>query len=1196
VWELYLRQIELENFKSFGGKLTIPLLEGYMAITGPNGSGKSNIADAILFVLGPKSSKAIRAGKLPDLIFDGGKSRRPAELTRVSLIFDNHDRLIPWDADTVKLTRTVKLSSSGEGYNSYFYVNDHRSSLGEFDELLSSARISAEGYNLVQQGDVTRIVEMGNLERRRVLDNMSGIARFDADIAKAEEERAETEENLDRISIIKKELEAQLEQLEQERAEARRYLDTKAELDLAKAQLAHKSLELARSEAGSAEEQIHSYDNEIASLEEKRRQLLEEAAAFEEEKGRWEQEMESRGGDEYRALKDKRDELMVEAARRKDRAERAESDIAEVDGRAAEAEEERQALDAEEGEAKTARAAASDRKEAAVEERDSLQGRLETLRQEIDSRGGELARLQEETAAAEAEIEECREAQHALTLERGSLESRIEALERERSSLEEDIETAKFEAQDAEWQMRELRTSEGESARRAQELAGTLRDLKQEESRCAQDEKDLRQAVYRLEREYNSLKAEKEAAENLQKGYNRAVAAVLEARDRGSIKGIHGTIAELAEAEERFETAVAVAAGGRMQAIIVDDDQVASEAIAMLKRSKAGRATFLPLSKMQEGRPRAKAIMAAERAIGYAIDLVSFDPAYRAAFWHVLSDTVVAEDLPSARDLMGGVRIVTLEGELIEAAGAMVGGSVAKQGMRFGSAAAGRLEKVAEELRHASEEAERAQTELRTLTERMRAMEEELREASSSSRDFEEGMGRLERKRDEARQRRDQAKERLEAVKQEASGEESSLQAKDEELRRCAASLQESRGRRDALKEEMLQLAPEEVQLQLNELQQALIEAERAASDTAASLREADSRLVSLSERRQENEGEALRLEERAASLRRERDQAREEESAIRTEMAAVKGMMQSMENELRELRDKRDDAYRKSVARSSEADSMKDRIDTKRDFQTGLRLRHEQAMQRVAQLENELEAFSVEVEPPLPSMDSIRGRIRRHESSLEAMGNVNLRAIEDHEEKSGRHARMLEEVERLEAQRQELLALMEALNEEKKKVFDGVFKAVDANFREVYADLSGGGDAYLSLEDPQEPFKGGLMINAKPKNGKLLRLEALSGGEKSLTALAFIFALQDHQPSPFYLLDEVDMFLDSVNAEMVARRVKQSCAKAQFVQISLRKVTLGKADHLMGVTRQPNGVSKVIMQPEFPEVARKLGDAEGSA
>jgi len=170
---MYLKQIELENFKSFGGKLTIPLMEGYIAVTGPNGSGKSNISDAILFVLGPRSSKAIRAGKLSDLIFDGGKSKSPSTYTKVSLVFDNQDRLIPWDADTVKLTRLVRLSQNGETYNSYFYVNDNKSSLTEFDNILSSARISADGYNLVQQGDVTRIVEMGNIERRKILENIS---------------------------------------------------------------------------------------------------------------------------------------------------------------------------------------------------------------------------------------------------------------------------------------------------------------------------------------------------------------------------------------------------------------------------------------------------------------------------------------------------------------------------------------------------------------------------------------------------------------------------------------------------------------------------------------------------------------------------------------------------------------------------------------------------------------------------------------------------------------------------------------------------------------------------------------------------------------------------------------------------------------------------------------------------------------
>ena len=234
---MYLRQIELENFKSFGGKVTIPLMEGYMAITGPNGSGKSNIGDAIMFVLGPKSPKAVRAGRITDLIFSGGASKSRAKSMTVSLVFDNSDRILPWNDDTVRLTRFVKLSDNGEDYTSYFYINDQKSTLGEFDSLLTKARISADGYNLVQQGDVTHIVQMGNLERRRIIDGISGIASFDADIAKAQGEKKEATDNLNLIDVLREDKERQLKSLEKDKQQAQIYLESKNALDIAKAQL-----------------------------------------------------------------------------------------------------------------------------------------------------------------------------------------------------------------------------------------------------------------------------------------------------------------------------------------------------------------------------------------------------------------------------------------------------------------------------------------------------------------------------------------------------------------------------------------------------------------------------------------------------------------------------------------------------------------------------------------------------------------------------------------------------------------------------------------------------------------------------------------------------------------------------------------------------------------------------------------------
>ncbi len=268
---MHLKEIELENFKSFAKKTRIPLLEGYTAVTGPNGAGKSNISDAILFVLGPKSSRVIRAGRLTDLIFNGGKEKRPAKECRVSLHFDNSDRLIPIESNDVKLTRLVRTSDTAEGYYSYYYVNDRKSSLGEFDNLLANARISADGYNFVQQGDITRIVEMTNLERRRILDDIAGITKFDEDIQSAEKERLTAEENINRLSIILDEIKKQMKQLETDREGALKYKDLHDRLSLAKASLAMKNKEAVDREISSYREQVATYTQESTKAEERKR-------------------------------------------------------------------------------------------------------------------------------------------------------------------------------------------------------------------------------------------------------------------------------------------------------------------------------------------------------------------------------------------------------------------------------------------------------------------------------------------------------------------------------------------------------------------------------------------------------------------------------------------------------------------------------------------------------------------------------------------------------------------------------------------------------------------------------------------------------------------------------------------------------------------------------------------------------------
>src|SRR2546422_4414237 len=305
----------MENFKSFGRKISVPFLQGYTSITGPNGSGKSNIADAILFVLGPRSAKAIRAGKLTDLIWNGGKDRKGAGYTEVSLTFDNRDRVIPMEADDVKLTRRVVVSKSVEGgYNSYFYVNDRSSQLQEFDQLLAHARISAEGYNLVQQGDIQKIVQMSAMDRRRILDDIAGITKFDEDIGAAEGKRKATEDNLERIRIILQEIEKQLKQLESDRGSALKYKELKGKLDLAKAQMTYKNKALVEEAIASTREQLAKHEGERAKLEEQKAKLQADLAAAEQHLQELERKIAERGGEEAQHLQEKLNQARIDRA------------------------------------------------------------------------------------------------------------------------------------------------------------------------------------------------------------------------------------------------------------------------------------------------------------------------------------------------------------------------------------------------------------------------------------------------------------------------------------------------------------------------------------------------------------------------------------------------------------------------------------------------------------------------------------------------------------------------------------------------------------------------------------------------------------------------------------------------------------------------------------------------------------------
>lgn len=1182
---MYLKQIELENFKSFGGKLTIPLMEGYMAVTGPNGSGKSNITDAILFVLGPKSSKAVRAGKLTDLIFDGGKNQGKAGFTKVSLVFDNADRLMPWDDDTVKLTRFVKIADNGTDYNSYFYVNERKSSLTEFDSLLTKARISADGYNMVQQGDVTRIVQMGNMERRRVLDSISGIASYDADIEKAQGERAEATANLERIGIIVTELEGQVRKLEKDREEAKRYLELQKAYEMAKAQSVHRQYQIEQSKLDSINGYIADLDREIAELNANKMRIAAEAEANEKAIIAKEAEIAEKIGPEYVKVKQHIENSRVKLATLKNDAERAAEDKEEQMNLKERFEE---SVAENRKDFKTVSETLKDvqiKKDGARQKLETAQAEDESINKEMSKHGGEHIELQNRLSKLETDIDAAENREHNAEVANAKAETAAEDGRRAKAQLDERLQTAAFEIKDAEWNLQNVKAETG--GKSAENFSIRILELRKEEAGLEKQESDLRTIASKLEGEYNQLSAEKKVAERMNRGSD-AVAAILGLRDKGMMAGIHGTVQELATVEPGYETALSVAAGSKMLAIIVDDDQVAADGISYLKKEKLGRVTFLPLSKMMSGKPRAKAIMIEKQTDGYATDLIKYDRIYDNAFWYVFQDTLVVSSMESARSLMGGVRLVTKSGELIEASGAMVGGTLSPQNvLKFGTSSESKLEEVGAKLRDVNGALDGLRTSLRDIRDKIRSMDDEMRTASAAGMGSRAKIGELEAKLSVLRGTKQTISEEHKAKTAECEKAEKEKIEAAAALESAKKELERLRTERTKVRERMAEIAPAELQAKITDVRNRIHNLKGEVSDLESQKTTLSTEIKGLNQQKESLDMQIDLVVKKIAEDDRKIEEHEGLQQEAKIELEALRKIEAEMEKGIGNLRSQKDELVARKYRLDGDGNTVKNSIETKSGVRSSQEAQITITMANIEQLKAELETITITVDLPIPSEEEIRRTIRSCENAMAKIGNVNLRAIEEYDEKKARYDSLMSDTEALNNRVKGLDGLTESLNAQKKGLFMKSYDAVNANFKAIYAQLSGGGEAYMGLEDEEEVFTGGLAINAKPKNGKMLRLEALSGGEKSLTALAFIFAIQEYQPSPFYVLDEVDMFLDAVNAEMVARRVKESSAKAQFIQVSLRKVTLAMADHLIGVTRPPSGISRVIMQPDFDEVAK---------
>ncbi len=1185
---MHLKEVQLENFKSFR-KTKIAFLPGFTAVTGPNASGKSNITDAILFVLGPKSSKVVRAGKLTDLIFNGGNGKKTPGYCKVSLVFDNSDREIPLDSETVTLTRIVKYANNPENYYSYFYVNGKLSSLTEFENLLTHAHVSADGYNFVQQGQINRITGMSNLERRRILDDIAGITKFDSDIEKAEKKREETETNLEKIKIVLHEIRAQLRALEKDREGALKYKKLKDELTLRRYQLSSRKKINVEGEIKDTKKQVKDYSEQKKEYEEKERKLKKEFENAERNLKNVEDRIADKGGEEAAKIKKKIDELRDSLVRATEGINYSKDEIKRLKDERAKIVIEIDRIGKELKRMKKDKGSVEKDFENKSKTLNEKQEKYNDVQNIISKSDNKSLSIQHNLALLKKEYEEKQAILKTLRIDKDVLSEKVGRLKSDTASMEESAKTYEAEIRDIVYEEKKLRKDLTEKNDANKNLQDELLSKKSEGIKISQQIREIEPKITKLMNYKSQLKAEEDAKESVSRGYTLSVKAVLDARDNNELKGIHGAVAELGKVEKEYENALSIAAGNRLQSIVVDTDEDAAKAIAYLKRKKLGRATFLPLNKMIRGMPAGKSLMVVKDpdSLGFAIDLVRFDEKYRNAFWYVFRSTIIMRDLNTARKRMGGVRLVTLNGELLEPGGAMIGGSIGKH-MYFGKGKS-EIEKISKQLRENVKKQEELSSTLIAVREQINGITEETRKNESDEntskmmvkdlevkhKDYTGKLNTLKKDMDKKNDEKNENEKTLLIINKKIEEDENILKKLDEE--------REEKGKL-LLKSTKTELASESKNLakEIENLTQELRNLESKSKTIETQLEIVGQRKQQLIENEEKTVETIKTHEEKIENLTNAGNESK-------NRIDALMKVGQTTDAELRRLNETRDKEYKNVVNLRNELEKYSDKINTYSDMASSLSIKIPGLEEKLAEIIMELQNYNVQNrEEELPSIGYLKDESLTLEKQLSSLGAVNMMAVENYDSINKRKDELEEEIKRLDSQKKNLIKLAESLQNKKKEGLLKVFNAVNENFKLIYPQLAVDTEAELVLENPENPLNGGLAIHVRPKEKQLLKLESLSGGQKSLTALALIFAIQKYEPSPFYILDEVDMYLDAVNTEMVAQMVKNNSKLAQFIMISLKKISLKEADHVYGVVKQKDDVSNVIGNVNISEIGEK--------
>ena len=1172
---MVLKELEIQGFKSFPDKVRITFGRGVTGVVGPNGSGKSNLSDAIRWVLGETSSRQLRsAGKMEDVIFGGTRRRGAMGYASVRLTLDNTDHTLDLDAPEVTIGRRYYRSGDSE-----YTINGQACRLKDVYELLLDTGIGRDGYSIIGQGRIAEIVAAKGSERREIFEEACGIAKYRYRRTEAEHSLAAAQANLERLRDILGELESRVGPLAREAEKAKAYLELASRRKGLEVTLWVESIRAAR-----------------AAMQQLQRDYETAQAAFE----RWDSQ--------DKASQQEAEEIRMQAQRLTVEIERLNGDIRSIteqisgsDSRIAVLENDRvharqsaESLRAELAAGQTGREAAAAGLERQKAEARELDRRAEALAAEAGGLEQQLAGLQSRTDAASARqaalrarladvtdretaarVEEAA-ARAAAESARGRLPEAQAAARAEQDRLaglqENLVDTGKY--------LDMLAGSEKQLANVRAGLALKLNSRKKALAAASEAEQELARARDAAAQRLNVLQ---ELEKNME-GYQHSVRAVMQAAAGGRLQGVVGPVSSILTVEAGCELAVETALGAALQNIVVENEAAAKAGIALLRRENAGRATFLPLDTVQPGLFRGELPLQAR----LASSLVRAEERYQNIVSYLLGRIVVVEDIHAAarvaRELHYRNRVVTMDGQVVNAGGSFTGGSVQRSAGLFtrrqeirelqdkiaglardctaarlrtaqcksqADAVAAELTAAEGEERTAAGDRVRAEAEGKRLEQAVRQAEEAARQRSAEADALASEAGRQA----EAAEKAAEARAALEAEAGALTAELARLTEGGDSFAARQAELA------DALAQKRMdQLAcqkdAELCRSRIADWEQRLADAGAHQDSLAAAIRDLEAR-----------DGEILRaIQEVKDQTRRSRDAVREKEAAIqaaagrRMERQAAETKAQAA---ARAAAENREDASREMARLSERKSAAEGEYD-----QLAAKLWDEYQL-----TPTEAAKFCVEY----ASLAALRAQVAEVRGKMRALGSVNVGAVEEYQEVRGRYESLKAQVEDVEESRDRLVRMIGELDGQMRDIFRRNFAAINGHFGRVFAELFGGGEASLALEDENDVLNSGIEIRVSPPGKVIKNLEALSGGERALVAISIYFAILAVNPSPFCILDEIEAALDDANVVRFAQYLRRISGKTQFIVITHRRGTMEAADILYGVTMQEDGISKLL-------------------